>query len=162
VGSAAGYQHQIVARVMDHYGRQCACCGTTSRLSIDHVNGGGGRHRRELGVATTYGFCLWLIRQNFPPGFQILCQQCNSSKGEGPRCRLHSRSAGPMTKAPKEGYANITEASEYLGVKVRTLQRWAERGYGPEQKRIGVGRGRPRYQWADLRVFKGELTGVPP
>jgi hypothetical protein len=37
--------------VLAHYGRSCACCGTTARLEIDHVNGGGTEHHRALGSA---------------------------------------------------------------------------------------------------------------
>src|SRR5579859_8227770 len=36
--------------VLDHYGWACACCGETvvAFLCIDHVNGGGNKHREEL------------------------------------------------------------------------------------------------------------------
>ena len=59
-----------------------------------------------------------------------------------------------------EGYANITEAAAFLGCGPRTLQRWAGQSYGPEQHRVGPGRGRPRYLWKELRAFKKELDGV--
>ena len=79
-------------RVFEHYGERCACCGTTEDLVIDHVNGDGKEHRAEIGDAShiIYG---WLIKNDFPPGFQALCRQCNTSKRGGDRCRRHS--AGP-------------------------------------------------------------------
>src|SRR5262245_47553294 len=34
-----------------HYGTECACCGEThiEFLGIDHINGGGHKHRKEIG-----------------------------------------------------------------------------------------------------------------
>lgn len=75
--------------VLAHYSPDtppcCACCSTTGNLAIDHVNGGGGEHRKEVGGARFYH---WLITENFPSGYQVLCVPCNSSKREGKRCRL--------------------------------------------------------------------------
>jgi hypothetical protein len=93
--SEAGRQRNadLKAQVLAHYGDVCACCGTSDRLSIDHVNGDGRQHRTELfghpqrgGTGTRYW--AWLIQQGFPAGYQTLCRPCNSSKGTGERCRL--------------------------------------------------------------------------
>jgi hypothetical protein len=67
-------------QVFDHYGRKCACCdeGEFEFLQIDHVGGGGKKHKREIGKRTIY---TWLIRNNFPDGFQTLCANCNHAKG---------------------------------------------------------------------------------
>jgi len=65
------------ARVMDAYGGKCACCGETELafLTIDHVDGDGADHRRELGVkGVRYA---WFIQNGFPKGFQVLCANCN-------------------------------------------------------------------------------------
>jgi hypothetical protein len=63
-------------RVLDHYGRKCACCGLTleAALQIDHIGGGGTKHLREIGRSGLY---RWLIKNNFPDGFQTLCVLCN-------------------------------------------------------------------------------------
>jgi hypothetical protein len=77
--------------VLEHYGRACACCQSTRNLGIDHINGGGGQHREELfGQHRRAGsrFNFWLIKNNFPPGYQTLCSPCNTSKGTGDRCRI--------------------------------------------------------------------------
>ena len=74
-------------RVLEHYGTSCACCGTTEHLAIDHVKGDGKRHREEIG-ATSQALYVWLIKNNFPAGFQTLCTSCNNSKKDGDRCRL--------------------------------------------------------------------------
>ncbi len=64
-------------RVFNHYGLKCACCGeeTYEFLELDHIDGGGNDHRRSVGA--TY---RWVIRNNFPPGFQTLCSNCNRAK----------------------------------------------------------------------------------
>jgi hypothetical protein len=61
----------------------CACCKEShfEFLSLDHINGGGNKHRRELGSNSVYDLYRYLIKNNFPPGFQILCHNCNLAKG---------------------------------------------------------------------------------
>lgn len=73
--------------VFDHYGRVCACCGTTERLSIDHVNGDGREHRKQIGMGSSHLY-RWLIANGFPAGFQVLCKPCNKSKADGDGCRI--------------------------------------------------------------------------
>lgn len=70
--------------VLTHYGGtppKCACCGETELdfLTIDHINGGGNKHRRQLfGHAVGgYHFYYWLIKNNFPEGYRVLCWNCN-------------------------------------------------------------------------------------
>ena len=64
--------------VLQHYGQKCVCCCENNKefLAIDHINGEGRKHRNSI----TGGIYKWLIRNNFPEGFQILCHNCNSSK----------------------------------------------------------------------------------
>lgn len=68
--------------VFDAYGRKCACCGEKEQafLCIDHVNGGGNAHRREIGRGGLYP---WLVKNKFPKGFQTLCHNCNFAKAHG-------------------------------------------------------------------------------
>lgn len=74
--------------ILEHYGTICAACGERDEavLSVDHINNDGAAHRREIANADkTRGpggsriYC-WLKRNKFPPGFQILCQNCNVAK----------------------------------------------------------------------------------
>ena len=70
-------------RILEVYGTTCACCGTSDKvfLSIDHINGDGMAHRKRLGYRASGGpFYSWLVRNNFPPGFQTLCRNCNWAK----------------------------------------------------------------------------------
>ena len=65
--------------VLMHYGGTCACCGESEPLflQIDHINGDGGKHRREIGKTD---MIKWLIAKDFPDGFQLLCANCNTGK----------------------------------------------------------------------------------
>ena len=70
-------------KVLRHYGQICALCGEHhfSKLSIDHINNDGGDHRRKLNMKFGgYNFYLWIIKNDFPSGFQTLCISCNSRK----------------------------------------------------------------------------------
>ena len=77
-------------------GYRCRCCGEIepSMLNIDHINNDGAKHKRTLGLekrgnsqdklrtsapaaSTMY---IWLRKNGFPPGFQVLCYNCNISK----------------------------------------------------------------------------------
>jgi hypothetical protein len=59
----------------------CAKCGFSDirALSIDHINGGGRKHTQELKKVGTI-FYRWLIKNNFPKGYQVLCMNCNYIK----------------------------------------------------------------------------------
>src|SRR3990172_5963982 len=47
-----GWHAALRREVLDHYGGACACCGETTLefLSLDHKNGGGTKHRNEIGL----------------------------------------------------------------------------------------------------------------
>jgi hypothetical protein len=86
-------EDQLRRNVFRRYGEMCACCGTTEDLTIDHINGGGNKHREAIGLgarAAGIPFYRWLYRMYFPAGYQTLCRRCNTSKGKGPdsRCDL--------------------------------------------------------------------------
>jgi hypothetical protein len=48
-------------------------------LSIDHIDGGGRKHTEEL-HKDGLNFYTWLIKNNYPKGFQVLCMNCNTIK----------------------------------------------------------------------------------
>jgi hypothetical protein len=69
--------------ILNYYGGKCACCGEPRKelLALDHINGGGAEHRKEIGDSGTA--ILWWIRSNnYPPIFQVLCHNCNYAKGK--------------------------------------------------------------------------------
>lgn len=65
------------------YGGKCACCGETNWefLTIDHINGGGNKHRKETGLVGTK-FYVWLKSFDYPKKeYRCLCMNCQSSRG---------------------------------------------------------------------------------
>lgn len=68
--------------VMSHYGLACACCGETEYkfLGLDHIAGGGHKHRTALRKRGT-AFYRWIKAQGLPDGYQVLCHNCNLAKG---------------------------------------------------------------------------------
>ena len=76
-------------QVLRHYSVSaepfCFCCGEKNHefLAIDHVNGGGNKHRAKLGFKCGGGsnFYSWLAKNNYPDGYRVLCHNCNFSLG---------------------------------------------------------------------------------
>lgn len=70
---------ELRTKVLEAYGAFCKCCGEQRRefLAIDHINNDGADHRRAL---RTTSLTRWLVRNNFPAGFQTLCHNCNMAK----------------------------------------------------------------------------------
>lgn len=74
-------------RVLKFYGNgQLACvkCGFSDAraLSIDHIHNDGAEHRKELGIKGGSLFYKWLIKNDFPTGYQTLCLNCQKIKYE--------------------------------------------------------------------------------
>lgn len=68
-----------VVNVLTNGEGTCRWCGQGDQdvLTIDHINNDGARHRRELKSANIY---RWLVQNDYPPGFQVLCFNCNVKK----------------------------------------------------------------------------------
>ncbi len=78
-------------------GYRCACCGEREPkfLSIDHINGGGQKHRKVIGGGNFY---TWLRKYNFPSGFQVLCHNCNLGRSlNGGICPHQTKRIDPTT-----------------------------------------------------------------
>lgn len=74
-------------------GYSCKCCGETEPefLQLDHVNNDGAEHRRAIGSRNVY---YWCKKNGFPPGFQVLCANCNYAKAHYGQCP-HRKEAKP-------------------------------------------------------------------
>lgn len=70
---------------IEHYGGVCQCCGEKQIefLCIDHIGGGGNKHRK---IMTTKSIGEWLYTNKYPKGFQVLCFNCNSAKSCYEKC----------------------------------------------------------------------------
>ena len=76
---ASQWYHTLRKDCILAYGGICACCGESEFgfLTIDHINGGGRRHRKNTGGGSNY---LREIRKlGFPRGFRVLCYNCNNA-----------------------------------------------------------------------------------
>lgn len=63
--------------VIDGYGASCSCCREHRRpfLTLDHVHGGGGAHRRKDKIIHYKD----ARDRAFPPDYRVLCYNCNCS-----------------------------------------------------------------------------------
>jgi len=75
---------KLKREVLAHYSPSMRCqrCGFKDirALSIDHVNGSGSRHMRAIHRRNGAGLYFWLKKNHFPPGFQVLCMNCQFVK----------------------------------------------------------------------------------
>ena len=90
---------KIRLKVLQYYSKQlsksdipcCRCCGENLHidfLALDHITG---RRKMDsesellkLGYSSSLisaNLLRWIIKNNFPKGFQILCHKCNYAKG---------------------------------------------------------------------------------
>lgn len=79
-------RHLEKKTVMDHYSNgtgKCACCGTDRSLCLDHIKP---ILRSKNGAKKTD--YRKIIKDNFPEGYQVLCFDCNNSKGRYDKCKL--------------------------------------------------------------------------
>lgn len=76
-------QRQLRLDALHYYSNgilSCACCGEgyLEFLVIDHIDGGGNKHRKAERFSNLY---RWLKTNCYPPGFRVLCNNCNFSYG---------------------------------------------------------------------------------
>jgi hypothetical protein len=93
---AQNRQHREDA--LKHYGGVCACCGESRYefLAIDHINGGGTQHHKQIRTPIV----RWLRKNNYPEGFRVLCHNCNQSLGQYGYC---PHSLGAKVTRPEDG-----------------------------------------------------------
>jgi len=90
--------------VLAAYGSCCACCGETRQefLSVDHTNGDGAKHRKELKSRAMAHLYRYLRDQGFPKDrFRLLCYNCNMSRGHYGYCpHEHERTTSLPSSDP--------------------------------------------------------------
>lgn len=74
------YQQKLKLEAVTAYGGKCECCKEEEILflTIDHINGGGNKHREEVGSG--FRIYRWLKQQGYPKGFRVLCFNCNCGR----------------------------------------------------------------------------------
>jgi len=76
--------YEKVRKIISYYTNnkmccECCLCDNINFLTVDHINNDGFKHRKIIGGGSIYN---WLIKNNFPKGFQILCWNCNMGKAK--------------------------------------------------------------------------------
>jgi hypothetical protein len=84
-----GLRLEVKHSLLKYYGGntpKCVCCKQAQLefLSLDHINGGGKKHQRDVGRGST--FYRWIIDNNYPSIFQVMCHNCNHAKGSNKTC----------------------------------------------------------------------------
>jgi hypothetical protein len=79
----------------------CNCCGLNSHiefLTVDHIAGRqemdsepGLKKLKYMSKLSGTALVIWIIKNNFPKGFQILCHNCNQTKGYYGKCPLENK-----------------------------------------------------------------------
>lgn len=87
------YYWKVRKDVIKHYGNKCECCKESrfEFLAIDHVDGGGVKHLREI---KSRNLAVWIFKNNYPTGFRILCHNCNMALGFYGYCPHQKRKTG--------------------------------------------------------------------
>lgn len=121
----ANYQRhhaRVRSEVYAAYGGAfCACCGESNLLflTIDHTNNDGAAHRAEIWGKSRNGsgsaLCGWLKKHGFPPGYQVLCYNCNCGKQRNGGTCPHLSNEGvttiPTGSTPKRAEAHANPLS---------------------------------------------------
>lgn len=71
----------LLSRYSDNNGLSCKCCGENivEFLSIDHI--GGVKEEEKHPNGNRKALFYYLKEKGFPDGYQVLCYNCNLSKG---------------------------------------------------------------------------------
>ena len=83
------YEQSLKLEMVAHYSdgaNKCDCCGEERLefLTLDHPDNKGGEERRRLGKPTGAGFYRVLRKLDYPPGYKILCYNCNCGRARQP------------------------------------------------------------------------------
>lgn len=86
------YRNKLKMEVLAYYSINgipaCVCCSEQRLifLNIDHINGGGYKQRMKLKTHGGQNFYNWIKKNKFPPGFRVLCFNCNFAIHHLGRC----------------------------------------------------------------------------
>jgi hypothetical protein len=90
--NAQFYRTMAQLECYDRYGgRKCACCGESELdfLSIDHINNDA-YLQKKLDPAARH-LALYLKANGFPPGYRVLCMNCNHGRKRSGGACPHER-----------------------------------------------------------------------
>lgn len=88
--------------IIDAYGGKCECCGeiTFEFLTIDHINGDGAEHRRQIGGKGRRLYAA-IKAEGFPKDrYRLLCFNCNIALGFYGYCPHHPERKSSVSRVP--------------------------------------------------------------
>lgn len=85
------HARKIKMIVLNFYGKnkpECSCCKEKhiEFLVMDHIKGGGNKHKKRLKISGGLSLYKWIIKNKFPKKLRILCDNCNMSLGRYGYC----------------------------------------------------------------------------
>jgi len=94
LSASARSRRRLFLATLDVYGgRACACCGEEHpfKLTLDHADGGGNKHRLEMGKQKD--LAAWLRNAGYPQdrNIRVLCANCNSGRARNGGTCPHGR-----------------------------------------------------------------------
>lgn len=97
------FREKIKLQVLNHYGTVCQCCGQReiNFLTIHHINGRGKKIKYE-DKCSGLVFWIWLVKNNFPKGYEVLCYKCNCTIKNAKKeyCIVHHPELYNQSKIP--------------------------------------------------------------
>jgi len=83
-GVVRDYEQYYRALVIGKYGGKCVCCNITGLpfLTMDHID----PTTKKSTPKNCYKFYRWLMKNGYPPEFQVLCWNCNVAKARSKKC----------------------------------------------------------------------------
>lgn len=81
-------------------------------MTIDHMNGGGNRHRREINISGM-SFYRWLKQNNYPAEFQVMCFNCNFAKHVLGECPHKIKGLDMFDNFRKSGKASFVIGGQF-------------------------------------------------
>lgn len=160
--SAREYQLRTKIEVLTHYAvdgkLKCAKCDEHEArfLALDHVDGGGKSHCRDIGGSGGYVY-LWARKNNFPPIFQVLCHNCNHLKSVRHSDKPASRRRLSIKLKVMSLYSGgTTKCSEcdVTDIRLLTIDYINDDG-AQDRRKLGLTGSNPFYRYL-LRVQKRE------
>lgn len=69
-------------KLFEHYGYSCKWCGENDKnaLQIDHIHNDGYIERKIMNYTSSDKLYRYIIKNNYPDKYQVLCASCNKTK----------------------------------------------------------------------------------
>ncbi len=82
------YREKLRRELLLAYGGACVCCGEADAafLNIDHIGGQVPEREYAGHKLQGHGLYQYLRRENWPPGYRVLCSNCNQAVRWGRIC----------------------------------------------------------------------------